>query len=494
MTSRWADELAFATDLARRAGAILLDSYERVETIDYKSKRDVVTDADYASERLVIGAIKARYPGDAILAEESGEHAGVLRDDGSGNGRTWVIDPLDGTVNYANGIPFYCVSIGLVVDDRPTVGVILDPARDDLYAAAADGPARLDGEPVSASTKQALSDYVVSLAVIGRGGLARERRIAPQIRIHRRMGSAALALAYVANGRFDAFVQNGGLSPWDVAAAGLIAERAGAVVTDLAGGPWWNPRLSGPRANVVAAPAAAARRPARCVARAANHGPDSPLTPALPVEDVGEHPEGEGRCAPHHHPAVPIRPGPQRHPARDDLLNADDVGVPQGGERKLDDGGHLGVVRHERRPGWQGADEGEQLEVADRDPDRVERPHYAHVVRRQADLLPRLAQCGGLGPGVGRVDRAAGQRHFTGVGAQVTVPHGQRHDQAAVGIGIDGQQGRGGARRREVAALEAAAADLPVQGARQEPLVEWDRAWRGVQRTGQRILPAGLLA
>ena len=256
MTSRWADDLAFATDLARRAGTILLDSYERIERIDYKSKRDVVTDADYASERLVIDAIKARHPGDAILAEESGEHAGVVRDDGSRNGRTWVIDPLDGTVNYANGIPFYCVSIGLVVDDRPAVGVVLDPARDDLYTATADGPACLDGEPVVASTKEVLSDYVVSLAVIGRGGLSRERRIAPQIRIHRRMGSAALALAYVANGRFDAFVQNGGLSPWDIAAAGLIAERAGAVVTNLAGEGWWDARISGPRANVVAAPVA----------------------------------------------------------------------------------------------------------------------------------------------------------------------------------------------------------------------------------------------
>jgi myo-inositol-1(or 4)-monophosphatase len=256
MSSAWADELAFATDLARQAGGILLDTYGRVATIDYKSKRDVVTDADYASERLIIRAIKERYPDDAILAEESGEHAGMLRDDGSGNGRTWVIDPLDGTVNYANGIPFYCVSIGLVVDDRPSVGVVLDPARDDLYSAAVDGPACLGGEPVRASTKGTLSDYVVSLAVIGRGGLARERRIAPQIRIHRRMGSAALALAYVAGGRFDAFVQNGGLSPWDVAAAGLIAERAGAVVTDLAGGPWWNPGITGPRANVVAAPAA----------------------------------------------------------------------------------------------------------------------------------------------------------------------------------------------------------------------------------------------
>ena len=256
MSSRWTDELAFATDLARRAGAVLRDSYERIERIDYKSKRDVVTNADYASEHLVIDAIRERYPDDAILAEESGQHAGVLRADGSHNGRTWLIDPLDGTVNYANGIPYYCVSIGLVVDDRPSVGVILDPARGDLYSATTDGPAQLGDRPVRASTKETLSDYVVSLAVIGRGGLARERRIAPRIRIHRRMGSAALALAYVSNGRFDAFVQNGGLSPWDVAAAGLIAERAGAVVSDLRGGPWWNPRISGPRANIVAAPAA----------------------------------------------------------------------------------------------------------------------------------------------------------------------------------------------------------------------------------------------
>lgn len=256
MTNRWADELTFTTDLARRAGALLTDSYERLERIDYKSKRDVVTNADYASERLVIDAIKARYPDDAILAEESGEHAGVLRDDGSHNGRTWVIDPLDGTVNYANGIPYYCVSIGLVVDDVPTVGVVFDPARDDLYAATVDGPATLDGELIETSRKETLSDYVVSLAVIGRGGLMRERKIAPLIRIHRRMGSAALALVYVANGRFDAFIQNGGLSPWDVAAAGLIVERSGAVVTDVTGGPWWNPRLSGPRTSVIAAPAA----------------------------------------------------------------------------------------------------------------------------------------------------------------------------------------------------------------------------------------------
>ena len=253
---RWAEELAFATDLARRAGALLVESFERIETIDYKSKRDVVTNADFASERLVIDAIRERYPADALLAEESGAHTGRGRAATAPNGRTWVIDPLDGTVNYANGIPFYCVSIGLVENDRPVVGVVLDPARDELWDATADGPARLDGTPVGASTKDALSDYVVSLAVIGRGGLSRERRIAREIRIHRRMGSAALALAYVAGGRFDAFVQNGGLSPWDVAAAGLIAERSGATVTGLTGGAWWDPRVRGPRVSIVAAPAA----------------------------------------------------------------------------------------------------------------------------------------------------------------------------------------------------------------------------------------------
>jgi myo-inositol-1(or 4)-monophosphatase len=256
VSSGWADDLAFTVDLATRAGAVLVDSYERIERIDYKSKRDVVTNADYASERLVIDAIRDRFPDDAILAEESGEHAAMVKRDGSRSGRTWVIDPLDGTVNYANGIPYYCVSIGLVVDARPAVGVVLDPARGDCYAAAADGPATLNGEPITASEKEALSDYVVSLAVIGRGGLSRERRIAPLIRIHRRMGSAALSLAYVANGRFDAFIQNGGLSLWDVAASGLIAERAGAVVTSVDGGPWWRPQLRGPRTSIVAAPPA----------------------------------------------------------------------------------------------------------------------------------------------------------------------------------------------------------------------------------------------
>lgn len=248
-------ELAFAEGVARRAGALLADRYERVARVRLKSPRDVVTEVDFASERLVIDAIRAQFPEDAILAEESGHHRRSVRS-GPDTGRSWVLDPLDGTVNYANGIPFFCVSLALVGAEGPLLGVVLDPLRDDCYAAAAGGPATLNGKPVRVSAKDKLTDFVVSLAVIGRGGLSRERRVGREIRIHRRMGSAALSLAYVANGRFDAFVQNGGLSAWDVAAAGLIAERAGATITNLAGGGWWQPELRGARLNVVCAPPA----------------------------------------------------------------------------------------------------------------------------------------------------------------------------------------------------------------------------------------------
>lgn len=251
--SAWLEERSFASELARRAGELLVRSYERVERIDRKSKRDVVTEVDYASERLVLEAVRQAYPHDAILAEESGHHE-RYRPDGLASGRTWVIDPLDGTVNYANGIPYFCVSIGLVADGRPAVGVVLDPLRDDCYAAVADGPTLLNGEPAHASEKAELGDFVVSLAIIGRGGIGRERTIGRRIRIPRRMGSAALSLAYVGSARFDAFVQNGGLSLWDVAASGLIAERAGATVSDLHGGPWWDPKRRSATVSIVAAP------------------------------------------------------------------------------------------------------------------------------------------------------------------------------------------------------------------------------------------------
>ena len=253
-TSAWTEELAFAIEAAAAAGAILMDHYEQLERIDYKSSRDVVTEADHLSEALVIAAIRDRFPGDAILAEESGAHA--AREARPVNGRVWVIDPLDGTVNYANGLPVFCVSIGFVVDGRPMAGAVRDPTRAETFAAAADGPATLNGREIRASTKDKLSDGVISLSLAGRSIPSRARAIRREIRIARSMGSASLALAYVGNGRFDAFVQESGMSAWDVAAAGLVAERAGATVTAFDGSAWYDPARRTRTVGTIAAPTA----------------------------------------------------------------------------------------------------------------------------------------------------------------------------------------------------------------------------------------------
>jgi fructose-1,6-bisphosphatase/inositol monophosphatase family enzyme len=255
--SLFADDLAFAVGVATSAGRLLMDRYERVERVDYKSARDIVTEVDHLSEELIIGAIRGRFPGDAILAEESGEQAAGGGDTAtSGRGRVWIIDPVDGTINYANGIPFFCVSIGLAVDGRPAAGVVLDPTRGDVFAATADGDATLNGQAISASDKDKLSDFVVQMALSGRTAPTRARNLRRSVRISRSMGSSALALAYVGNGRFDAFIQQGGMSNWDVAAAGLIAERAGATVTDMSSGPWFDLARRSRGVGVVAAPAA----------------------------------------------------------------------------------------------------------------------------------------------------------------------------------------------------------------------------------------------
>jgi myo-inositol-1(or 4)-monophosphatase len=250
-------ELAFATALAARAGEVLLERYEKVERIDFKSAKDVVTEVDHLSEALIVDAIRAAYPSDGIIAEESGEHAtGAGHAPTAGVGRAWVIDPLDGTINYANGIPFFCVSIALVEAGRPIVGVVYDPMRSETFAATDDGPATLNGHEIRASRKELVSDFVVSMALSGRGLINRNRAVRKAVRVPRSMGSAALALAYVGNGRFDAFAQQGGLSSWDIAAAGLIAERAGAIITDLEGGSWFEVERKPQSIGVLAVPAA----------------------------------------------------------------------------------------------------------------------------------------------------------------------------------------------------------------------------------------------
>ena len=230
-------ELELAIELAHEAGQIQMDRYERLERIEAKGPRDVVTEVDHLCEALVMNAVRERYPDDAFYAEEIGE---VAATGATKSGRVWIVDPLDGTINYANGIPFFCVSIALIADGRPVAGVVYDPTRDETFAGAIDGPSLRNGEPIRVGQKELLGDLVVTLAVGGRGAVRKRREALKSIRANRSMGSAALTLVYVACGRFDVYAQGAGISAWDVAAAGLIAERAGATVTSLDGGPWFD--------------------------------------------------------------------------------------------------------------------------------------------------------------------------------------------------------------------------------------------------------------
>jgi myo-inositol-1(or 4)-monophosphatase len=230
-------ELDLAVNLAHQAGRIQMEHYERLERIEAKGPRDVVTEVDHLCEGLVMRAVQEHYPSDSFYAEEIGE---VAAQGASKSGRVWIVDPLDGTVNYANGIPFFCISIALVADGRPVVGVVHDPTRGETFAGALDGPSLRNGNPIRVGDKELLEDLVVTLAVGGRGTVRKRHEALKAIRAHRSMGSAALTLAYVACGRFDIYAQGAGLSAWDVAAAGLIAERAGATVTSLDGSPWFD--------------------------------------------------------------------------------------------------------------------------------------------------------------------------------------------------------------------------------------------------------------
>jgi myo-inositol-1(or 4)-monophosphatase len=258
-------ELAVAVTAARAAAAIQVERYERLEHIVKKSAKDVVTEADHRSEEAIIAIIRDAFPTDAILAEESGHSAsatGAGPTDGAGSTapvaedhRIWVIDPLDGTVNYAAGIPHFCTSVGFAAGGRPAVGVVIDPLRDEVFSAVASEGAWLDGQQIHASTG-ALGDGVISLALPPSGFSRTDRAIRKAVRVPRSMGSAALGLAWTANGRFDAFIQWRGLSLWDLAAAGLIAEEAGNTVTTVDGGPWFDLTRPTRSTGLLAAPPA----------------------------------------------------------------------------------------------------------------------------------------------------------------------------------------------------------------------------------------------
>lgn len=242
---------AVAEDLARGAGRILLDWRRRLTAADVGHKTadcDLVTKADLASEAFVLAGLRAAFPRDGILAEESGAAAGSAA-------QTWYLDPLDGTVNFVHMLPVFAVSLARVTAGRPDVAVVHLPVLDECFVAVRGGGCTLNGAPARVSaTREPLQALLATgfpyrRHVLKDNNLENFNRLFLHQRGIRRMGSAAADLAYVAAGRLDAFWELH-LSPWDVAAGGLLVEEAGGITDTLVpGGDWLHDR------NLIAGPA-----------------------------------------------------------------------------------------------------------------------------------------------------------------------------------------------------------------------------------------------
>ena len=223
--------LNFAIETAREAGHILMEKFGRITSVTKKGDINLVTEADLASEQHIIERIKSYHPRHAVLAEESGEAVVI-----GGDARwKWIIDPLDGTTNYAHGYPCFCVTLALEHDGEIVIGVTFDPTRDELFAAEAGRGATLNGKSIRVSSTERLGEALIVT------GFPYDFKQKPNFARHltdflfhsrgvRRDGSAAIDMAYVACGRFDGFWEEG-LNPWDVAAGKLLIEEAGGVVT-----------------------------------------------------------------------------------------------------------------------------------------------------------------------------------------------------------------------------------------------------------------------
>jgi len=238
------DLLELAVELAREAGALQRRRFGERRQIETKtSEIDLVTDVDRASDALILERIRRARPDDGILIEETGQAAA------ESSGFRWIVDPLDGTTNYAHGVPHFAVSIGVEHAGRREVGVIYDPIRDELFSARRGDGAFLNGDPIHVSGTDRLDrallatgfSYAVHHEQIR--NLEYFERFIKRAQGVRRAGSAALDIAYVASGRFDGFWEMH-LHAWDVAAGLLIVEEAGGRISDFDGAP---PPRSGER-------------------------------------------------------------------------------------------------------------------------------------------------------------------------------------------------------------------------------------------------------
>lgn len=238
---RRAEVLDAAVSIAREAGALVARQFGRLQQVRFKGAVNPVTETDTQAEALILSRLQSAFPTHHILAEEGG---GDLGGDESrvGSDPIWLVDPLDGTNNFSHGFPHVAVSLALLEEGRPVVGVIHDPLRAETFTSLAGGGTRLNGEPVHVSDVPRLADAFLAT------GFPYDRRTAEDNNVPRldhflrrsqgvrRAGAAVLDLAYVACGRFDGFWELR-LSPWDVAAGVLLVREAGGLATDFAGTP-----------------------------------------------------------------------------------------------------------------------------------------------------------------------------------------------------------------------------------------------------------------
>jgi myo-inositol-1(or 4)-monophosphatase len=228
-------ERRVAVDAARAAGRLLRDELSGARRIAYKgSPTNLVTEMDQRAEALILGRLRGAFPDDAILAEEHGAAGGR-------SGRRWIVDPLDGTTNYAHGLPLFGVSIALEEARRLALGVVYDPMRDELFVGERGGGATLNDAPIRVSATRSID---ASLLVTGFPYNIRETAdtnlpeyaaMSLRARAVRRLGSAVIDLAYVACGRFDGYWELR-LGAWDVAAGAVLVDEAGGRITGVDGG------------------------------------------------------------------------------------------------------------------------------------------------------------------------------------------------------------------------------------------------------------------
>jgi myo-inositol-1(or 4)-monophosphatase len=228
------DYARHAAQIARDAGEILRDRFDQPHDVRFKSTVDLVTEADQASEDLIADRLRTLCPEHDLLCEEGSVGAAV------GAAFRWVVDPLDGTTNFAHGLPTFAVSIALEDAGIPVVGVVYDPMRDELFLARKGGGVTLNGAPIQVSRVDRL---IASILATGFSydfeNRARQaevwRDFLTRVQAIRQTGSAALNLCYIAAGRLDGYWERG-ISPWDVAAGAVIVTEAGGVVSDMRGG------------------------------------------------------------------------------------------------------------------------------------------------------------------------------------------------------------------------------------------------------------------